>query len=93
MKTGADFVKVFPSSLRGGANYVRALRSPFPQIPFIAAGGVNQTTVRDFISAGAVAVGIGRELMPSDAVKRRQAKWIHELTSRFVKNGGRSPFA
>jgi 2-dehydro-3-deoxyphosphogluconate aldolase/(4S)-4-hydroxy-2-oxoglutarate aldolase len=84
-KAGADFVKVFPSSLLGGANYVRALKSPFPQIPLIAAGGVNQQTVGDFILAGAVAVGIGRELIPAEAVKRRQPDWIWELAGRFLK--------
>lgn len=84
-KQGADFVKVFPSSLMGGANYVRALKSPFPQIPLIAAGGVNQDTAADFIHAGAVALGVGRELIPTDAVRRRQPDWIRELAGRFLK--------
>lgn len=84
-KAGADFVKIFPSSLLGGANYVRALKSPFPQIPLIAAGGVNQETAHDFFVAGAVAVGIGRELIPPDAVKRRQPDWIRELAGRYLR--------
>lgn len=84
-KEGADFVKVFPCSLMGGSHYIKALRSPFPRIPVIAAGGVNQETVRDFILAGAAAVGIGRELIPPEAIKRRQPDWIHELAGRYLK--------
>lgn len=84
-KAGADFVKIFPSSLMGGAGYVRALKSPFPNVPLIASGGVNQQTVCEFIRAGAVAVGIGRELIPVDAVKRRQSDWIRELAGRYLK--------
>jgi 2-dehydro-3-deoxyphosphogluconate aldolase/(4S)-4-hydroxy-2-oxoglutarate aldolase len=41
-KAGSDFVKVFPCSRLGGAPYIRALKSPFPHIPMIAAGGVTQ---------------------------------------------------
>src|SRR5580693_1099778 len=59
-KAGADFVKVFPCSPLGGPGYIKALKSPFPTVPLIASGGVNQQTAADFIEAGAVAVGIGR---------------------------------
>jgi 2-dehydro-3-deoxyphosphogluconate aldolase/(4S)-4-hydroxy-2-oxoglutarate aldolase len=37
-KAGADFVKVFPCSVLGGASYIKALKSPFPKIPLIASG-------------------------------------------------------
>ena len=39
----------------------------------------------DFIRAGAVAVGVGRELIPANAIKRRQRDWIRELAGRFLK--------
>ena len=84
-KAGVDFVKVFPCSQLGGAGYIRALRSPFPHIPLIAAGGVNQQTAGDFILAGAVALGVGRDLIQPDAIERRQREWIHELSRRFIK--------
>ena len=83
-KTRPDFVKIFPCSQVGGPSYIRALRGPFPHIPFIAAGGVNQQTVADFILAGAVAVGIGGELIPHEAIHLRQEHWIGELARRFA---------
>jgi 2-dehydro-3-deoxyphosphogluconate aldolase/(4S)-4-hydroxy-2-oxoglutarate aldolase len=56
----------------------------FPNIALIAAGGVNQQTASEYILAGAVALGIGRELIPAQAIRHRQAARIHELSRRFV---------
>jgi 2-dehydro-3-deoxyphosphogluconate aldolase/(4S)-4-hydroxy-2-oxoglutarate aldolase len=84
-KVGADFVKVFPCSQVGGDSYIRALKRPFPQLPLIAAGGVNQQTAASFILAGASAIGVGGELIPKDAIELRQAERIHELARRFVR--------
>ena len=83
-RAGSDFVKIFPCSAVGGAAYIRALRPPFPQVKFIAAGGVNQATVADFIVAGAVAVGIGSDLIHQDAIRRRERDWIRELSRRYA---------
>ena len=83
-KTGSDFVKVFPCAQVGGDSYIRALKGPFPKIPLIAAGGVNQQTAANFILAGAVALGIGRELIPQEAVQKRQEGRIRELAHRFL---------
>jgi 2-dehydro-3-deoxyphosphogluconate aldolase/(4S)-4-hydroxy-2-oxoglutarate aldolase len=83
-KAGSDFVKVFPCSAMGGPGYIRVLRGPFPTVPFIAAGGVNQTTVADYIAAGANAVGIGGDLIHQEAIRRRERDWIRELSRRYA---------
>jgi 2-dehydro-3-deoxyphosphogluconate aldolase/(4S)-4-hydroxy-2-oxoglutarate aldolase len=83
-KGGADFIKIFPCSAMGGAEYIRALKGPFPHISLIATGGVTQQTALDFIRAGASAVGVGQDLLPRDAVRNRNALWIHELARRFI---------
>jgi 2-dehydro-3-deoxyphosphogluconate aldolase/(4S)-4-hydroxy-2-oxoglutarate aldolase len=84
-QAGADFVKVFPCYSNGGPRYIRSLRSPFPDIPIVASGGVNQVNAGDFIVSGAVALGIGTELIPRDAVESRNSGWIRELARRFLK--------
>jgi 2-dehydro-3-deoxyphosphogluconate aldolase / (4S)-4-hydroxy-2-oxoglutarate aldolase len=84
-KAGSDFVKVFPCSVFGGASYIKSLKSPFPNIPMIAAGGVTQKNTADFLLAGASAVGIGRDLINPDAVDRREPDWIRELTGRLLQ--------
>ncbi len=83
-KAGVDFVKVFPCSQMGGAPYIKALKTPFPQVPMIASGGVNQLNVAEFFLAGAAAVGVGAHLVPRRAVELRQPHRIHELAIRLV---------
>jgi 2-dehydro-3-deoxyphosphogluconate aldolase/(4S)-4-hydroxy-2-oxoglutarate aldolase len=83
-QAGADFVKIFPCAAVGGPRYLEALRRPFPHIPFIASGGVNQVTAAEFIHAGATALGISASLVPEEAVERRNRDWIAELARRFL---------
>ncbi len=83
-KAGSDFVKIFPTGHMGGIQYLRALKIPLPQIPLIATGGVNQRTAGDFILAGAIAVGVGGELLPKEALHFRQEDRIRELAGRFL---------
>jgi len=83
-KAGADFVKIFPCAPLGGDSYIRALKAPFPKIPLIAAGGVNQQTASNYILAGASALGVGGELIPKEALQLRQEERIHELARRFL---------
>jgi len=83
-KAGADFVKVYPCAPVGGPSYIRSMRAPFPELPFIAAGGVNQQTAAEYIAAGAAALGIGGDLIPHAAIRERNRDWINELSHRFL---------
>ncbi|MFB7927722.1 bifunctional 4-hydroxy-2-oxoglutarate aldolase/2-dehydro-3-deoxy-phosphogluconate aldolase [Streptomyces sp. NPDC056039] len=59
---GADAIKLFPGSL-GGPGYLRALRDPFPDVPFVPVGGVDASAARAYLDLGAVAVGVGSPLV------------------------------
>jgi 2-dehydro-3-deoxyphosphogluconate aldolase/(4S)-4-hydroxy-2-oxoglutarate aldolase len=83
-KAGADFVKIFPCAQLGGPGYIKTLQAPFPHVPLIASGGVDQGNVAEFILAGATAVGIGAHLIPKKSIELRQPDRIHELAVRFV---------
>jgi 2-dehydro-3-deoxyphosphogluconate aldolase/(4S)-4-hydroxy-2-oxoglutarate aldolase len=83
-RAGADYVKVYPCSQVGGDKYIKTLHTALPEIPLIAAGGVNQQTAAHYILAGASAIGVGAELIPADAIKRREVERIRELAGRFV---------
>lgn len=84
-QAGSELVKVFPCAPIGGAAYIKALKGPFPQVPMIAAGGVNQETAADFILAGAAALGIGGRLIPKAVIEKRQGERISELARRFLR--------
>jgi len=83
-QAGADFIKIFPCTQVGGPSYIHALKAPFPDVLFVAAGGVSQRTAGEFVSAGAAAIGIGTERFPKKAVELRDARWITELSHRFI---------
>jgi 2-dehydro-3-deoxyphosphogluconate aldolase/(4S)-4-hydroxy-2-oxoglutarate aldolase len=89
-ETSSDFVKVVPCAQLGGAAYISSLHVMFPNIPLIASGGVDQQSASKLILAGAIALGVGRELIPKEAIHLRQSARIGELARRFldfVKSG------
>ena len=83
-EAGTDFIKVFPCGQLGGAKYIKSLKGPFPQIPFVPTGGVNLQTAAEFIEAGCVALGIGGELVQAQALKFKQPEIIVENARKFL---------
>ncbi len=69
-QAGANAVKVFPVQAAGGADYIRSLQGPLGQIPLIPTGGVTLANARELIAAGALAVGLSSQLLPSELVAR-----------------------
>lgn len=61
-EAGADAVKVFPAGALG-PGYIKAVKAPLPHIPLMAVGGVNEKNAADFLSAGAVGLGVGGNLV------------------------------
>jgi 2-dehydro-3-deoxyphosphogluconate aldolase/(4S)-4-hydroxy-2-oxoglutarate aldolase len=80
-QAGADLIKIFPADAVGGASYIKALKGPFPHIEFMPTGGVNLATIRGFFDAGAVAVGVGSNLVNP----KLNSEEIAILTREFVK--------
>jgi len=83
-QAGADFVKVFPAGNLGGPDYIKTLRGPFPQIPFVPTGGVDLDTIEAFFKAGAAAVGVGGNLVEKEAMARGDFARITRLAEAFV---------
>jgi Entner-Doudoroff aldolase len=61
---GAALVKLFPAGPLGTA-YLRALRGPFGDVDFVPTGGIAHDAVGEWLAAGAVAVGLGSDLVPA----------------------------
>lgn len=55
-------VKVFPATALGGVEYIENILRPMPFLNVIAQGDVKLNEVQAYINAGAIAVGIGRNL-------------------------------
>lgn len=69
---GASVVKLFPAS-SGGPAYLKAVRDPFPDIPFLAVGGVGLDELPSYLRVGAVGVGVGGPLVGDAASGGDQA--------------------
>jgi 2-dehydro-3-deoxyphosphogluconate aldolase/(4S)-4-hydroxy-2-oxoglutarate aldolase len=65
---GASCVKVFPVQAVGGTSYIKSLQGPLGHIPLIPTGGVNLENAKDFLQAGAIAVGLSGELFPQKSI-------------------------
>jgi 2-dehydro-3-deoxyphosphogluconate aldolase/(4S)-4-hydroxy-2-oxoglutarate aldolase len=83
-QAGGDIIKIFPCSAVGGANYIKALRAPFPQIEMMPTGGVSLETVGDFLKAGACAVAVGAELIDTHNIREGQFGVFEERGKRFL---------
>lgn len=83
-QAGADIVKVFPADI-GGPAYLKAVRGPLPQVRLLPTGGVNLETLRDFVKAGACAVGLGSALVEAQAVREGNMARIRDLAGRYVE--------
>ena len=82
-RAGAAAVKLFPASALG-PSFVRECLGPFPDIPLVPTGGVTAETAGAFITAGAIAVGLGSWLVgdgAADGVTRRARQVVDAVAS------------
>jgi 2-dehydro-3-deoxyphosphogluconate aldolase/(4S)-4-hydroxy-2-oxoglutarate aldolase len=82
-RLGADAFKIFPAAQAGGPGYLRALRGPFPDLPLVPVGGVDVAAAREYLAAGAVAVGIGSPLT-GDAADGGSLDELRARTREFL---------
>jgi len=79
-KARTPLIKIYPTKPMGGAVYIEDLLRPMPFLNVIATGNIELDVVKDYLKAGARAVGIGRALY-----RDANAKEIEER-AKFVLN-------
>ena len=75
---GADYVKIFPAG-ELGLPYIKAVRAPISHVKFVAAGGVNEQNLGDFLNAGYTAAAVSGRLTDSAVI---EAGDFDEITRR-----------
>jgi len=58
---GCRTLKLFPASVVG-TDWLRSLAGPFPEVGFVAVGGIDARNAAGWLEAGAVGVGVGSAL-------------------------------
>jgi 2-dehydro-3-deoxyphosphogluconate aldolase / (4S)-4-hydroxy-2-oxoglutarate aldolase len=66
-EAGAEMIKVFPARL-GGPKFIKDVLAPLPFLKLVPTGGVSPENAHEYLAAGAVAVGIGGNLVSSQLV-------------------------
>lgn len=82
-QAGADFVKIFPAG-NVGPGYIKAMRAPLSQIPFLAVGGINEKNIPDFLKVGVTGFGVGGNLVNLEWIKAGKFDEITALAKAFV---------
>lgn len=65
---GLDWLKAFPASVLG-PDWFRAMRGPFPEVPFVATGGIDASNAGAYLAAGARVVAVGSALDDPDQLR------------------------
>ena len=72
---GFQTLKLFPASAFD-LEYMKSLKGPFPEVEFIPTGGISKRNAKDWLEAGAIAVGAGGSLVsgkPEEIEKEAKA--------------------
>jgi len=77
---GAELVKLFPGSL-GGPEYVRDVLAPLAGVELIVTDRVDASNAREFLAAGALAVGVGSSLTRADDVEAEARRVVAAVSS------------
>jgi 2-dehydro-3-deoxyphosphogluconate aldolase/(4S)-4-hydroxy-2-oxoglutarate aldolase len=69
----------------GGAQYLKALKGPLPQIEMIPTGGVTMANAVEFLAAGAFALGVGSDLVNPKALAIGKPEIITENARKYLE--------
>ena len=83
---GATLVKLFPAADLG-VGYLKRLLGPLPHSRVMVTGGISATRedVTAWLDAGAVAVGLGSDLVPSGVLTDERLKLLTKVCSDLIE--------
>jgi 2-dehydro-3-deoxyphosphogluconate aldolase / (4S)-4-hydroxy-2-oxoglutarate aldolase len=82
-EAGAPAVKIFPMGSLG-LSYLKEIRAPLDHVPMIATGGVDLHNINQFLDAGAIAVGLGGNLIDKKHLQAGNYAAIEQRARAFV---------
>lgn len=88
---GADAIKVFPANAVG-AKYIKDIKAPMPFLNIIATGGIDKSNIKEFLSVGSLAVGLGSSLLNNQLIEEgdyqqlsKHAREYSSLVDEYTK--------
>ncbi|URE20916.1 KDPG and KHG aldolase [Musa troglodytarum] len=87
---GARIIKIYPVSVLGGCDYIKALKKPFPHIPVVASQGITTDSIGNYIECGASAVVLSDAIFEKEAMRQRNFDVIHRLAHLATRQVGQA---
>jgi 2-dehydro-3-deoxyphosphogluconate aldolase/(4S)-4-hydroxy-2-oxoglutarate aldolase len=91
LRLGLRTVKFFPAATSGGPAALRALNGPFPQMQFIATGGITPANMHEYLEVPAVTAVGGSWMLPPERVAAGDVDAISAATADAVARAERVP--
>ena len=82
LEAGCDILKLFPAN-DFEPSIIGSIRGPIPNVNIMPTGGVNLSNMSGWLSAGAIAVGIGSDL--NKAYNSGSHELVVEVTKKYVE--------
>lgn len=70
-RAGFTVQKAFPASVLG-PGWITAMKAPFPEVDFVATGGMTQDNADAYLQVGAIAVAFGSSIADVRSLPRRR---------------------
>ncbi|GIU00283.1 ketohydroxyglutarate aldolase [Sulfurovum sp. TSL6] len=82
---GFEHCKLFPATLAGGIEILKAFFGPFPSMRFCPTGGINLDNINGFLSLENVLCAGGSWIVPKHAMKEKNFKEITKLCTEATQ--------
>ena len=88
VERGYRFAKFFPAEAAGGANYLKSIASPLPQLKFCPTGGVTPGNVKTYLSLSNVVCAGGSWMCTAAQVQAGDFEGIRKAAAEAVLAAG-----
>lgn len=82
LEYGCELVKLFPGGTIG-QDFISSIKAPLPQVQVMVTGGVNSENAKEWLQAGASAIGIGGEF--NKLASKGEFEGIIKIAKNYVK--------
>lgn len=80
---GVDMIKIFPAGILT-SKFIKDLTGPFGMLDIMVTGGIKTENILDFLYSGVSAVGIGKDILDENAIKKGDYSFIEEKAKHYV---------
>ncbi|MFJ7971381.1 bifunctional 2-keto-4-hydroxyglutarate aldolase/2-keto-3-deoxy-6-phosphogluconate aldolase [Psychrobacillus sp. NPDC096389] len=82
LEAGCDILKLFPAN-NFSPSFIKSVKGPLPHVQIMPTGGINAGNMKEWIDAGAVAVGVGSDL--NKAYKSGGYEAVVEASKKYIE--------